>query len=236
LRAKNLGSPKAKTPTQIDRTRKLSSLAEKASQTLPPPERSEFAAQTDLLTPSPPPLTKQEEWVVETPKGRHTPPEYGTDEEEEEEEEGIVEEEEGVQHFGREHFGDVASPYLTAYLYNRRFLDKDYGIRKEEDGTFMLGNSPVSVDAQSNVIVHDKLYRGTAGLWELLTRKKVNQSLITTDDLRTYKKLLEMTSAHLENNEPRGNIKTTRGTKFKVIAKLFSQTRRRGVESSLRQT
>ena len=69
------------------------------------------------------------------------------------------------KHYGMAHFGETASPYLTAYLYNRRFLDKDYGIRKEEDGTFMLGNSPVSVDAQSNVIVHDKLYRGTTGLW-----------------------------------------------------------------------
>jgi hypothetical protein len=186
----NLGSPKAKTPTPIDRTRKLSSLAEKASQILPLPGRSEFAAQTDFFTPSPPPpLAKKEEWVVETPKRRHTSPEYGTDEEDEEEgiEEEEEEEEEEVQHYGRENFDEVASPYLTAYVYNRRFLDKEYGIRKEEDGTFMLGNSPVTVDAQSNVIVHDKLFRGTTGLWELLTRKKVNQSLITTDDLKTIR-------------------------------------------------
>jgi hypothetical protein len=160
---------------QTELTERKPSVAEKASQTLPPPERS--VCDADLLTP---PLTnEEEEGAMETPKGRHTP-EYDTDDDDEEE--GV----EDVQHYGREHFGDIASRYLTAYLYNRRFLDKDYGIRKE-DGMFMLGNSPVSVDAQSNVIVHDKLNRRTTGLWELLTRKKVNQSLITTDDLKHIK-------------------------------------------------
>jgi len=38
-------------------------------------------------------------------------------------------------------FGEIASPYLSPYLYNRIFLDKQYGIRREDDGRFMIGES-----------------------------------------------------------------------------------------------
>jgi hypothetical protein len=129
------------------------------------------------LQTSPAPTKKEEEAaagaVVEYETPKEQKPEYETDGDDENSvgEEGVED-----VHYGRAHFGEIASPYLTSYLYNRRFLDKDYGIRKEEDGTFMLRNSPVSVDAQNNVIVHDKLYRLTMGLWERLTRKKINQS------------------------------------------------------------
>jgi hypothetical protein len=51
--------------------------------------------------------------------------------------------EEHVRKFGTENFGELASPYLTPYVYNKRFLNKQYGIRKEADGTFMIGNSPI---------------------------------------------------------------------------------------------
>jgi hypothetical protein len=145
---------------------------------------------------------------------------------------------ENVRQYGQQHFGALASPYLTPYLYNRRFLDKVFGIRREEtDGTFMIGNSSVTLDDRGNIIIQGKQYRGTPGLWELLTRKNVKHSIITTQDLKTYKRILELTSGHLENHDPSGNIKTTRGTKFKeVVAKLFPHSRRRGVESSLRRT
>jgi hypothetical protein len=41
---------------------------------------------------------------------------------------------------------------------------------------------------------------GTKGLFELLTRKKVDHSLISKQDMKTYKRILELTSGHLENN------------------------------------
>jgi hypothetical protein len=33
-----------------------------------------------------------------------------------------------VSKYGREKLGEIAGPYLTPYVYNRRFLDKQYGI------------------------------------------------------------------------------------------------------------
>jgi hypothetical protein len=88
--------------------------------------------------------------------------------------------EEHVRKFGRENFGKISRPYLTPYVYNKRFLDKLYGIRKEADGTFMIGNAPLSVDRESNITIYGKEYTGTRGLWELLTRKNVNKEIVTT--------------------------------------------------------
>ena len=68
----------------------------------------------------------------------------------------------------------MASPYLTPYLYNRRFLVKQYGIRRD-GGTFMIGNSAVSVDETSDITINGKRFKGTKGLWELLTRRNVNR-------------------------------------------------------------
>jgi hypothetical protein len=39
----------------------------------------------------------------------------------------------------------------------------------------MIRNSIVDVDDESNVYIQGKRFKGTKGLWELLTRKKVNR-------------------------------------------------------------
>jgi hypothetical protein len=45
-----------------------------------------------------------------------------------------------------------------------------------------------------------------------------------------------MTSAHLEGYEAQAPYHVSRGIKFRtLIAKLFPQTKRRGIESSLRR-
>jgi len=73
-------------------------------------------------------------------------------------------------------------------------------------------------------------------MWELLTRKKVNNRLVTSNDLKQYKTILEMTNAHLEGYEPDANVFTSEGLKFRdVISKLFSGTRQGGVEAALRR-
>jgi hypothetical protein len=143
---------------------------------------------------------------------------------------------EHVRQFGTKHFGELASPYLTPYVYNKRFLDKQYGIRKETHGTFMIGNAPLSVDNESNFTIYGKQYTGTKVLWELLTRKNVNKNIVTTRDMKTDKGILQLTNAHLEGYEPSGNIQISKGSKFKdVISKLFPQSRQRGIEAKLRQ-
>jgi hypothetical protein len=123
---------------------------------------------------------------------------------------------------------EIASSYLTP---NRLFLDKHYGIRRDDDGTFIIGNSVVSMDESSDITINGKRFRGTKGLWELLTRKNVNTDVITTRDMKRYKHILEMTNVHLVEYEPGGDIQISRGSKFaKVIPKLFLQSKRRGIK------
>jgi hypothetical protein len=82
-----------------------------------------------------------------------------------------------------------------------RSIDTVYGIRRESDGTFMIGDSPLSVDENGDVTVRGETYEGTEGLWELLTKTKVNRSLFTPHEMRSYKLILESTSGHLNDND-----------------------------------
>jgi hypothetical protein len=77
----------------------------------------------------------------------------------------------------------------------------------------------VTTDEDSNIYLKDKL-KGTEGLRELLTRKKLNLDAVTTKGYRKYKSIPQTTNAHLEQYEPGGNIHV----KYRdVISKLFNQ-------------
>jgi len=61
----------------------------------------------------------------------------------------------------------------------------------------MIDDIVVLVDTDSDIRIKGQEFRGTKGSWELLTSKKVNRKLITTEDLKKYKKILILTNAHL---------------------------------------
>jgi len=102
---------------------------------------------------------------------------------------------------------------VKPYVSNKAYFDIEYGIRRDANWQFRIGNSLIEIDEDSNVTVRGKTYRGTEAQFEL-TRKKLNRSLITTRDLKNYKQILEVTSAHLENNEPSGDLKIRRNEKI----------------------
>ena len=101
-----------------------------------------------------------------------------------------------------------------------------YGIRRvETDGTFMIGDSPVTVDAGGDVTVAGVTYEGTEVFWEFPTKKEVACSLIMQADRNAYKRILESTNGHLCDNAPVNKFKTTRGAKYReTISKLFPHT------------
>ena len=72
----------------------------------------------------------------------------------------------------------VSSPYLDSV----RFLDEQYGIRRV-GSTLMIGATPITVHAEGDLTIGGTRYKGTRGLWELLTRKNVNNDVITKSDL-----------------------------------------------------
>jgi hypothetical protein len=110
-------------------------------------------------------------------------------------------------------------------------LDTKYGIRKDGDA-FMIGDSQVYVNTDGDITIKNTRFKGTEGLWELLTRKNVNMERVSKTDLRTYRKILVKTNAHLTGYQPGYTLNITRGKKFReVIAPLFAK----GRESSLRR-
>jgi len=46
-------------------------------------------------------------------------------------------------------------------------------MRRNADGTYRIGDAEVEIDSDSSVIVHGKSYKGTHGLFELLTLKNL---------------------------------------------------------------
>ena len=206
----------------------LSKVMPKGQAAPPPPSTpqkmrrgTQTAVTSASVTATPPPI---KEYIYEPPKKERVEDE--DDEDSYNDDDNFVEDE--AREYGRENVGPVASPYLMPYVYKRRFLDTQYGVRKEGD-TFMIGDSQVLVDTSGDITIKDRLFRGTQGLWELLTRKNVNTEAVTKDDLKSYKKILTMTNAHLAQYQPDGNINITRGKKFRgIIAPLFAKPKVRG--------
>jgi hypothetical protein len=110
------------------------------------------------VTASPSPSTATASTIYETPSPKTLKFDTGGIGEEEEEKavgDDVVTEKDVLQ-FGTEHFGQLASPYVTPYVYNRAYLDRAFGIRKDDDGQFRIGNALIEIDKHSNVIVQGR--------------------------------------------------------------------------------
>jgi hypothetical protein len=169
--------------------------------------------------------------VYETPKGKRS---IRDDEDEYENDDDDTVVKKDVEEYGREQFGKIAFSYLSPYVYGKTSLDTQCGIRKDNDGRFMIGDSALTVDSDTDIWIKGNRFKGTRGLWELFTRKNVKREIITSADLKAYKKILTMTNAHLEGYEPGSAIHIERGPKFRnIIASQFADAKKRGQESAL---
>ena len=126
-----------------------------------------------------------------------------TEEEEEEEDEEEEEEDESV--------GEIARSYL-----NKQYRDITFGIRKEK-GHHYIGNQHVIIIDDDIIIAKDgDRFRGTNGLWELITSRDPVD--FDKDDKDEYERLMVKTNAiHRDydptNPRPRGSD----GKKWKNI-------------------
>jgi len=76
----------------------------------------------------------------------------------------VMAEDEEIARFGETHFGRIATRYLSQYVRGDRSIDAVYGIRRGTNGTFIVGDSPMRVDENSDVTVLGVTYKGTEGL------------------------------------------------------------------------
>jgi hypothetical protein len=83
----------------------------------------------------------------------------------------------------------------------------------EDDSRCMIGDSILTFDDTSDISKNGRHFKGTRGLWKLLTRKNVITGVVKADDLKRYGTVLQLTNVHLQGCEHRGNVVTSRGPK-----------------------
>ena len=80
-------------------------------------------------------------------------------------------------------------------------LYTSFGIYFDRDKIPKIGSKPIF---QDNIIIDDLLYRGTPGLWSLIT--ETNPKDYDREDLEVYKELMEKTNAlHRDYNPENTN-------------------------------
>lgn len=111
----------------------------------------------------------------------------------------------------REVIGDMAFDYLCATPSTDR--DTTFGLRIE-GGKAYLGSEQVFIN-RNVITVKGENFKGTEGLWRLLTLKEPKD--FTKDDLNVYEKLVLTTSTYRQNNDPNNRVKSSSGMKYKKI-------------------
>jgi len=99
----------------------------------------------------------------------------------------------------------------------------------------MICDSAILVDTDGDITIKGEEFRWTKGLWELLKDKKGNQNNITTDVMKTYKKILVLTNAHLTEDQPDGKIHVTLTKISRRHITPLSAEQARCIESALRR-
>ena len=124
-----------------------------------------------------------------------------TEEEEEEDDEELV--------------GEIAYEFLT-----KPDTDKTFGIRKEK-GHHYIGNQHVIVKDNDIILPkYKETFKGTPGLWELITSKIPKN--FTDKDYDNYGDLMIMTNAlHRVNDEDNPHPKCSGGVKWKLLGPIW---------------
>jgi hypothetical protein len=119
--------------------------------------------------------------------------------------------------------GYIAMEYFQKYV-ERSGGDTTFGIYNR-DGIFPIGNMPVQFD-KDDLIIGDKLYSGTPGLWELIVSKDPKQ--YTDDDKNVCEDILVKTSTMHHNYDPNNpRPKSSKGEKCVKIVKLIRDKMKR---------
>lgn len=122
--------------------------------------------------------------------------------------------------------GRLAKEYFTNLIKKGKSVDNVYGIRVNGN-SWMMGDKVIEVDVD-DLIIDDKRYEGTRGLYELIFMNQPNEYVYTDKDLENYASLLNETNAHRINYSKLGKVKSSRGHKYKnIISQIIKKDVRR---------
>ena len=131
----------------------------------------------------------------------------------------ITEEEEEKEEEGEEKkdLGSIAKNYLT-YATGKN-SDRIFGIYPDAHNKLKIGNKFLKFKGD-NIIIDDKEYTGTPGLWELIVSNKPQEGIYTEDDFLNYGRILKQTNAIYQGNNSEVNKpKSSKSDKWKQLIK-----------------
>lgn len=119
---------------------------------------------------------------------------------------------------------DSSENYFDFYVTNPKKADFRYGFRptRNDSSSWMIGSKNVNVSADGIIEIDGTRYKGSSGLFELLTKKKPTG--YDKNDLQIYKQILLQTNAHRRDFSAESSIASNRSYKYKnIIRHLFSE-------------
>lgn len=139
---------------------------------------------------------------------------------------------EGQEYLGeylkQNHFSDIAKQYLDIYVNQPSVIDSIY--TDDNDGNqWKIGNSDFAID-DNHIIVDEKSYIGSRGLYELLFMKYPDETIYSDDDLENYKSILLHSNAHRRSYDSSSQINGNRSFKYtRIISKLLNRKEGKGL-------
>ena len=88
--------------------------------------------------------------------------------------------------------GDIAEQYLRKFA-SVSGADKKFGLR-DKDGKFPIENKKAKLK-ETNIIVGDREYVGTPGLWELIVATTPDDTIFTNEDYDNCAEIMHSTNA-----------------------------------------
>ena len=113
-------------------------------------------------------------------------------------------------------FGEIATKALSETIGKPDAYDNVTGLYTNE-GKFFLGDKEVNFNGD-NIIIDGVEYKGTPGLWQLITSKKPLDGSYNPNDFKVYSDIMQRTNAiRSEKNPSRPKLNT--GPKWRGILK-----------------
>ena len=113
--------------------------------------------------------------------------------------------------------GPIASEAFEKYT-TLEGADKVFGMVKK-DKYYYIGDKPIKIKGD-NIIIDDKEYTGTDGLWELIISNNPQEGKYTEEDFLNYGRILKQTNAIYQGNNPNQNKpKSSKSSKWKQLIK-----------------
>ena len=94
--------------------------------------------------------------------------------------------------------GDIAEQYLQKFA-SVSGADKTFGFR-DKNGKFYIGKKEAKIK-ENNIIVGDRDYTGTPGLWEFIVATTPDDKIFTNGDYDNYAEIMHSTNALRRNND-----------------------------------